>query len=270
MKNSDNCGMILFPDFARLKAEVEKLRTEMSMLLLERDELVYVECKNIETAYMLALGNLEYKAYKLHCDVLRLKRKIELIQAKKNRQEKIIISAIEAELDEEFAEYRAQLDEQINRINDALERSKSEILTDAETRELKKLYRTIVKALHPDLHPELSDAQKELFYNAVTAYENGDLNSLRIIGEMVSAPEPTDCREDGMGALIKEKERLTGLLKTLRNRIAEIKSEYPYNVKEIVQDEEKIAEKRAELEEVIAQLSEILEIYKHRAEEMMR
>lgn len=40
-----------------------------------------VECKNIETAYMLALGNLEYKAYELQCAVLRLKRKAELIRA---------------------------------------------------------------------------------------------------------------------------------------------------------------------------------------------
>lgn len=85
----------MFPDFAVLKAEVEKLRTELSMLLLEQDELVYVECKNIEMAYMLSLGNLEYQVYELHCAVLRLKRKTELIQAKKNRQEKVVLFVIE-------------------------------------------------------------------------------------------------------------------------------------------------------------------------------
>ena len=78
----ENYTIILFPEFVTLKAEVEKLRTEISMLLLERDELRLVVCKNIETAYMLALGSIEYKAYELHCKVLRLKRKIDLIQAK--------------------------------------------------------------------------------------------------------------------------------------------------------------------------------------------
>lgn len=78
-----NCTVVPFPEFAALKAEVEKLRVEISMLLLERDELRFVICKNIETAYMLALGSLEYKAFELNCNVLRIKRKIDLIQAKK-------------------------------------------------------------------------------------------------------------------------------------------------------------------------------------------
>lgn len=269
-EQAGNCTVILFPDFVKLKAEVEKLRTEMSMLLLERDELVYVECKNIEMAYMLALGNLEYKAYELHCAVLRLKRKIELIQAKKNRQEKILLSAIEERLDEEFAEYQAQLDEQINKMNDALKRSKGEFLSDAESRELKKLYRTVVKALHPDLHPDLSEAQTTLFHNAVTAYESGDLNSLRIISEMVAEPVLPDYKENGMAVLAKEKERLTGLLKTLRDRISEIKNEYPYTMKPIIQSEETITEKKAELEDTISQLNEVLEMYKRRVAEMLR
>lgn len=87
-------NIILFPDFEKLKNEVEEMHTELSMLLLERDELQFVICKNIETEYMLKLGSIEYKAYESQCTFLRLKRKIELIQAKKNRQEKIIISDI--------------------------------------------------------------------------------------------------------------------------------------------------------------------------------
>ena len=32
-----NCTVVPFPEFAALQAEVEKLRVEISMLLLERD-----------------------------------------------------------------------------------------------------------------------------------------------------------------------------------------------------------------------------------------
>ena len=85
---SSSGNVIVFPDFEKLKSEVEKMRTELSMLLLERDELQFVICKNIETEYMLKLGSIEYRAYEAQCAALRLKRKIELIQAKKNRQEK--------------------------------------------------------------------------------------------------------------------------------------------------------------------------------------
>ena len=160
---SSSSNVIVFPDFEKLKSEVEKKRTELSMLLLERDELQFVICKNIETEYMLKLGSIEYKAYEAQCAALRLKRKIDLIQAKKNRQEKIIISAIEETLDEEFAEYQKQLDEQIDKVNAAIKRSKAEVLSDEENKELKKLYRKIAKALHPDINPDVSEAQGQLF-----------------------------------------------------------------------------------------------------------
>lgn len=262
--------IIVFPEFVTLKAEVEKLRTEISMLLLERDELRLVICKNIETAYMLALGSLEYKAFELHCEFLRLKRKIDIIQAKKNRQEKIVISAIEKILDEEFEEYQQQLDEQINKMNKALDHSKGRPLTEEETKEVKKTYRNIVKALHPDLHPDITPAQIQLFQNAVQAYENGDLNSLRIICEMVAEPVIPEKSENGLTILAKEKERLSKTIELIREQIIEIKSEYPYTMKELVDDPEQIAKKKAELEDTINELKEAYDIYATRLNEMLR
>ena len=163
MPTSHTPIIIPFPDFQKLKEEIEKLRTELSMLVLERDELRFVICKNIEMEYMLKIGGLEYQAYEAECTFLRLKRKVELIQAKKNRQEKVILSVIEDALDHEFLEYQKRLDEQMDKMNDALERSKAEPLSEEESRELKILYRKVVKALHPDMNPEITDAQARLF-----------------------------------------------------------------------------------------------------------
>lgn len=42
VKVSFSGNVIVFPDFEKLKSEVEKMRTELSMLLLERDELQFV------------------------------------------------------------------------------------------------------------------------------------------------------------------------------------------------------------------------------------
>ena len=246
------------------------MRTELSMLLLERDELQFVICKNIETEYMLNLGSIEYKAYEAQCAALRLKRKIELIQAKKNRQEKVIISAIEEALDNEFAEYQKQLDEQINKMNDALKRSKADVLADEENKELKKLYRKIVKALHPDINPDASEAQVQLFDNAVSAYKSGDLGTLRIIGEMVGNNPLPEQHKDAMTQLVEERERLQGLLKSIRESIDNIKSEYPYTMKDILEDTEKTEQKKQELENILEQYNELISIYKKRIEEMLR
>lgn len=261
--------IIVFPDFEKLRNEVEKMRTELSMLLLERDELQFVICKNIEMEYMLKLGSIEYKAYEAQCMALRLKRKIELIQTKKNRQEKVIISAIEEILDNEFAEYQKQLDEQINKMNDALERSKGKFLTDEENSELKKLYRKIVKALHPDINPDVSEAQVNLFDNAVQAYKNGDLGTLRIIGEMVDNSPLPDQHKDALTQLSEGKKRLQKLLESVRDSIEKIKSNYPYTMKEILESEEKTEQKKQELESILSQYNELISIYQTKIEEMI-
>ncbi|MEQ3216712.1 hypothetical protein AAA088_11795 [Hominifimenecus microfluidus] len=267
---SSSSNVIVFPDFEKLKSEVEKKRTELSMLLLERDELQFAICKNIETEYMLKLGSIEYKAYEAQCAALRLKRKIDLIQAKKNRQEKIIISAIEETLDEEFAEYQKQLDEQIDKVNAAIKRSKAEVLSDEENKELKKLYRKIAKALHPDINPDVSEAQVQLFDNAVSAYKSGDLGTLRIISEMVGNNPLPEQHKDAMTQLVEERERLEGLLESIRESIENIKSEYPYTMKDILEDTKKTEQKKQELESVIEQYNELISIYKAKIEEMLR
>lgn len=263
-------NMIIFPDFEKLKSEVEKMRTELSMLLLERDELQFVICKNIETKYMLKLGGIEYKAYEVECAALRLKRKIELIQAQKNRQEKVIISNIEKTLNNEFAEYQKQLDEQIDKMNEALQRSKAQVLSDEESKELKKLYRKIVKTLHPDINPDVSEAQIKLFDNAVSAYKSGDLVRLKIIGEMVGNNPLPEQHRDAMAQLAEERKRLQKLLKSIRESIDHIKSEYPYTMKDILEDTEKTQQKKQELENIIEQYNELISIYKAKIEEMLR
>lgn len=262
--------IILYPEYEELKRTVEKLRTELSMLVLERDELLYITCKNIEMVYLLKLGGLEYKAYELQCEAARLKRKLELMQIHINRQEEIDFKTIEITLDIEFREYQEKLDEQIHQVNDAIDRSKREILTDEESKELKKLYRSIVKALHPDMNPNLTEAQKQLFQNAVAAYKDCNLTALRIIADMLSDPDLPDDTEDAIALLKQEKERLENAIRTVQADIIKIKSEYPYTLKDIIDDDVKIEERRTELEKIIKAYQDVIKQYKKRIKELTR
>lgn len=269
-----NCAstgrIILFPDFDELRAEIEKLRTELSMLLLERDELQLVICKNIEAAYMLEFGGLEYQMYEARCLALRLKRKIELIQAKKNRQEKIYISEIEKLLDREFDEYQKRLDDLIGKMNEALERRTWAVLTEEDAREIKRLYRKVVKMLHPDLNPDLSEAQVHLFYHAVEAYQRGDLAALRVIGEMVGVDLSPEHDADGRSQLGEERNRLRALLQKVNESIAEIKANYPYTMKEVLEDPKRLEQKKKELEQMLRLFREQIAVYQAKIEEMLQ
>lgn len=269
-KTEGSSKVIVFPDFQKIKDNVEKLRTELSMLLLERDELQYVICKNIETAYCIKLGALEHRAYETECKFLRLKRKIELVQAKINRQEKVSVSQIELSLDDEFSEYQKKLNEQIEKMNKALERSKGRVLSDDETNEIKKLYRNVVKKLHPDLNPNITEAEIKLFQNAVSAFENGDIQSLRIINEMVGAHPLYSSSEDAIASLIEENKHMESMIKTVQENISAIKSHYPYTVKEIVENCEKEAQRRNELLSIIDEYEEGISAYESRLTELLR
>lgn len=262
--------IIIFPEFEELSRNVENLRTELSEKILYKDELELVICKNIETIYMLQLGALEYKVYEAQCEALRLRRKQELIQAKKNRQEKIYLPDIEKILDREFEEYQKELDQQIEKMNDAIERSKGRVLSDEETKMLKTLYHKIVKVLHPDINPEITEAQRALFDSAVNAYANSDIFTLEIISVMVEDKKPKHEEEGVMQKLLKEKTRLTELITAIEEDIDRIKSEYPYNVKDIVEDEEKQREHKQYLETLLMQYEDMIEDYTHIIEGMVK
>lgn len=271
-KQEGNTGgqLLILPEHEELLREVTRLRAEIPIVVLERDNLRYVECRNLETAYMLTLGSLEHKAFEAQCTTLRLKRKLELIQAKYNRQERIILSQIDQVLDVEFAEYKQKLNEQIKKMNEAIERSNYPVLTKEETKELKKLYYAIVKAMHPDLHPEQTQEEKELFINAIKAYKNGDLATIRLIYTMQGEFSIQDTSDDATKALYKEKERLEKIITSLNKEIADIKSSFPYTMQELLADKKKIANKKQELESIIRQYQEMADIYQNRINEITR
>ena len=268
-KNKSANEIILNLEYENLKKELLKKRTELSMLVLQRDELKYVICKNIETKYMLELGSLEYCLYQSECIIMRLKRKVELIQMRINRQEKIDVSAIDKLLDEQFREYQQKLEEKIKKMNEAIERDNGEVLTEQQVKELKKLYRAIVKALHPDLNPNVTKQHIKLFQNAVTAYKNGDLQTLRIINEMISNNHSEDDNTDNIEKMRDELIRLDRMISSINGDVEKIKSEYPYTMKDILFDKEQLNQRKQELKDNINQCNELVSFYKTKIQNLL-
>ena len=255
--------VIVFPEIAKLKEEVDRARTEY-------DELRFIICKNLETKFFIEFGAIEYKLYEAQCLEARLRRKIELIQAKKNRQEKIDFAEIEAILDVELEENNKELGKRLENMNEALERRNLERLSDEDTKELKTLYRQIVKALHPDLNPDLLEAKQELFNNAVQAYKNGDLETIRTISLIASDEIPAYEKEDVRVQLLKDRERILDRSYRVRDAIEVLKEDFPYNMKEILESEEAIEERKKELEQGLVEFKEAVDRHKTKILHIMR
>ena len=98
-------NLIILPEYQKLKEEISQLRLELPIKIQERDELKFVVCKNIENKYMILVGSLECQAFREEIDCRRQKRRLQLIRARLNRREPILLEWIDEQLELEMAEY---------------------------------------------------------------------------------------------------------------------------------------------------------------------
>ena len=100
-------------------------------------------------------------------------------------------------------------------------------------------------------------------------YKNGDLATLRMIDAMVGSETLVKQSGDTIEQLNEEKRRLQNLLKKIQESIDQIKTRYPYTMKEILEDEEKTEQLRQQYEEILGQYEERILFYRIKIEEMM-
>ena len=252
------------------REEIDKLKTELAMVMHEHDHLLYVECENIMAQYQIAFGALEYTVFELECETRRLERKAQLIRAKLNRQERVVIAEIEEKLDQEFVAYQERLSKKMCEMNEALERSQSgKLLTAEEEDQLKKLYRKIIKELHPDINPNCTQQQVTLFHNAVEAYKYGDLERMSMISVLVDDPLQPQGDIDLVFHFESEKKRLHRMLERVEENIAEIKSRFPYNKKPLLFSPEKTVAYKDDLNKKIDELKKVLEAWRDEIEKLI-
>ena len=133
---------------------------------------------------------------------------------------------INQKLDEEFEEYEKQIQAQIDEIN-FLKENGAEKLSPEDSKKLKKLYRMLIKKLHPDLHPNQTFFELNLFYRAVTCFENGDLKGLESVAKLLPDEDADE---------VSEIEKLKELVREFEERIFKLKDDYPYNKKDLLED----------------------------------
>ena len=284
-------------EYERLLEEINNLKGVIIALTAERDDLKYHVCRDLAAEYNNRIGEIELQVLNAKLRVLELKRTVEILQAWINRQERASEKKAREQAREEYREFEEDLNRKAEEAKNANQYRKDEAQKEEEwereqeekeqsgddgsfrkyrsrSDEMKALYRKIVKALHPDMNPDVTDDMKRMFQEAVDAYNRGMLEKLREIaalidegdlsgGELTASPENIDKLKDIIDGLKLRIDELT-------DEIENIKSSFPYTMKEFLGDDKKVAKKQKELTELLYEYNEQITELEKRIDEMLR
>ena len=255
-----NSAIDISPRKEQLKEEYERLQLEYAALVAERDELENSEEPRLIALFMEAVGQLQYEVLVLQYEIALLKQKRDLLQAYKNRGEKADLNYVDEQVEATAKTYNENIQREEEKIKQAkayIEEQKEEEKKNQEDdkHELRNLYRKLVHRLHPDLHPEQTEWEKELFLKVQDAYEKGDLERLRELAQQLEAGMPADAVDNETTEEWEERvKQLKEEIVKIREEIARILQEFPFTYRERLNNPEWISLTQDILRQEIAEL----------------
>jgi hypothetical protein len=241
---------------SKLLEELKVMKNNLAQLLEERDHLIFFETDRLAAEYMEKIGHLEYAVFQLDVKLKKLKRKIENVRMKIEKGEPIDLAAIDRQIEAEFSHAHKQEKQYRDRMEYIEEEKQAHHLSEENAKTLKEMYYALVKKLHPDLNPDLTEAQLALWHRVQKAYEEKDLEEMTKLFELYDdmldiLPEQTDREE-----IRKRIERTKQLIHQTLEQITEIRSAFPFTFEQELKDEYWLFEKTAVNRELQRQLTE--------------
>ena len=240
------------PRKAQLKEEYDRLQKQYADLVTERDDLD-LERPKLEALYMETVGQLQYEMLMLQKEVAALRHKRDMLQACINRGEQPDWDTIELKLQFTIQEIDEKLKEEEEKLKQAREFIRHEMeeeehRSDAEKLEIKTLYKRLVHRLHPDLHPDQTEWERNLFLKVQEAYFKRDLEKLRQLEQELEAGIPSGSEsDDTIEVWEKRIEKLRARIAAIQDEIKQILSGFPFTYRDKVYDAEWVAARKEEL-----------------------
>ena len=177
-------GLPQLADKSALKEKYFLLKEKYTKLLKKRDVLLEKGKPKLEALYHTKIGSRQMELIELQYEVEKLKKMIELAVNRFKKKKAIDWDEIKAKADRIIDEEDEE-DERKIYVNQLDIFPEDSTLSERET-ELRKLYRQLTKILHPDVNKELSEKQISLWHAVQSAYNEGDLETLKTLAAMVN------------------------------------------------------------------------------------
>jgi len=239
-------GIQKHPELKEKQDNLDSLKSELAKLISERDTLEHTVKKNLEALYITRIGKNEYELFRLGCQSSLLKRKIELIQAKINHAEEVNLKYVEDQLDQEYKDWQEKINKMVSDIEAGKERLKN-LMPENESKEFQKLYRILVKKLHPDINPDQNEKGRLLWNRVQHAYILGDLEELRTIELLLEDIGDTVTEENILSVIDRQIKSLKEKILNLIEYIKKIKSQFPFPIENKIDNESWVAGKNKEI-----------------------
>lgn len=228
--------------------------------MIENDMLV------LNSIYLEKIGHLQLKLLQKQAESARYKMKMMLLQAAVNRNEKPNLEEIEQQVEAKMQSHYARINEQAMAI-EAAKHVLSNMMSEEDSRKLKELFRLLCKRLHPDLNPDLTREEMDLFVKVKAAYELKDIAELQgilLYLDGAGSDNPLDLTPEERMARIQ---RLEKSINELDIKINELRLSFPFNIEEQIMDDNYIAGRQEEInaqcyavDNDIAQYKEIISL----------
>lgn len=286
----ENCIVPSGTEAESLRIEIMRLRSEVLDLTAERDRLKYRVCPAILADYNRRIGQLELEIMEAVLRVRKLRRMIEVLQAARNRGEDPDYEEAVRTADSEYRAYEQEVHEKAEEYRNAsagrtygqadsdgnqdTENGEEEDQQGADKydredkEELGALYRRIMKELHPDVNPDITPEELDLLHQAMEAYKNGDIETLRKIAAILDGRSIEDKVIEEIDQLRRIRDDLAFLKESLLAEIEDIKTSFPYTLKDFLNNKEAVRKKQEELRKTLAQWQEQEKVLQERLDQL--
>jgi len=229
-----------------LTTRLEQLRLEFLELFTRHKDMVENESAILTSLYLQKLGHLQLELLQKQTEAARLKMKMNLIQAAINRDEQPNLHAIENLINKQMQDYYAQIEAQAAALNEARE-VLSHLIPEEEAAKLKEVFRVLCKKLHPDLNPNQTEEEKDLFVRVKSAYDLNQLGELQKILLYFENSKKEKVPSVSIDEKRKQIRHLEENIASLKSKIEQLKQSFPFTIEELIFDEEYILQRQNEI-----------------------
>lgn len=255
----------------RLRDQIRAVRESILALVVRMDDIRLQQLPQIRADYALKIGCWEQALLEAELAARRAKRRLALAQAQANRGHAPQMEAIETRLDAELAKWMEKVEQARLVYEQAMAYlTSTSPMTRRDSVELKRLWRTLARRLHPDICTSGDEGSTELFLLAQAAYKNGDVAALRSLEVATRHLEKGDDLQDvdDVDILGQELELARIEEGVVRERLRELEECEEVRLGRLLADPEWVTTRTTELRRGVEEWEHVRDGYDNRLKEL--